>query len=712
MDHNEASKELQVEIRETDQETPLTYPAQQQKRRPFWEKLGYYNTAILVFGTWAIIIALAVLFFIWGGIAHARKTHYFPAFWTNLIETRRFATRTVTLVSVVIRLATATQLGVFTAAMASLILERVGVATQDLPSISMIRCLNVGPHALALSVSNSKMTRELLPYGILIFLAILDAFALQFTSTILLSDFGRVEMTMATKTGKFLFGFDRNATEDSAVGYSGMDMWQSSPQSYQRFAEYSSGATKGSNYVDTGSALRAFLPFEESSASYQSPLQWNVRNYHGPALVLDARVVCVKPSMSNISFENGVYKITGSVDWKGTHPDLRPNPDLNSTDSLFKCVLPSPGNVSNRRWPLSLCNLGYHYAALAGSPRPDPPQYGWPTGLTTAHLVFNTTGQLEDLANDPENAELKAMNSSGPVWAKYGRHDASFDVSMCFFNPLPGDYRVLITSDQSGWDSYIQRDNKTNTYNTTDIRIAYGATRNHTAKDRNQLQLRPESNWTAAESQYAYGIATTNNYLWDKLSRYQDSYTNDSTSETSMFTDMPSPPYGVHRHHVAVVQDILQDTQDPALALQAIFTILMQMSYYDFASEFQYSQQGSYTNTLDLMVPSQWTFFGLVLGLLGLHFALLLIALVEFHAKSDMSLLGNAWQAVSQVMSDDTSNLVHHGATQTDREIERTMKEGGFAGDTTRLGRATSNGRIEAYTARRRQGLVYHAAPP
>jgi hypothetical protein len=136
-------------------------PPPMQKPRRFWEKLGIYNIAVLFIGTVAIVVALLLLYLIWGAVTYARS-YSFPVRWYKVILLG-WATRAVTLCSILIRVATAAQLGVFAAILAALILEQVGVATETLPLVSMIRCLNSGPHSLAVSIFDSIFTN---PYRV------------------------------------------------------------------------------------------------------------------------------------------------------------------------------------------------------------------------------------------------------------------------------------------------------------------------------------------------------------------------------------------------------------------------------------------------------------------------------------------------------------------------------------------------------------------
>jgi hypothetical protein len=105
-----------------------------------------------------------------------------------------------------------------------------------------------------------------------------------------------------------------------------------------------------------------------------------------------------------------------------------------------------------------------------------------------------------------------------------------------------------------------------------------------------------------------------------------------------------------------------------------------------------------FTQTTPINVPGQWAAFYVVVGLVVLHFALITIAVTLFLMKTEMSLLGNAWQAVSQVLSTDTVDVFHQGATVTDREVRSSIKRRGTSTSKVRITKSSNNGRAEVTT--------------
>ncbi|KAH7082634.1 hypothetical protein BKA63DRAFT_501356 [Paraphoma chrysanthemicola] len=690
-------EKLESDVHETERnDTP---PPPIQKPRHFWEKLGAYNLAVLTLGTIAIALALGFLAFLWGSAAHARHFGTFPEVWYE-IALADWMKSTVTLSSVLIRVATAAQLGVFAAIVAALILERVGVPTEDLPLISMIRCLNSGPHSLALSIFNSIFTGALLPYSALIIIAILNAFALQFTSTILLQDFNDTSVVRPQQPAPIAFGITENAEFGSTANpYGGTDYWKNAPSSYPRFAEYKEAGSTGVNWLDTGKTYRGFLPFREAAARN------DLRSYTGPMMISDVRVVCVKPTVSNISVDfrdPDVPTLLATYDWNNTHPDLRPASADENDPNNINCTLPVPDwFLGGQLWASSLCSMGSP-ARLLGGIRLDDTEPSKPTGHTSAHLVFNVTGKSDDWqVNLAEDTGLEVVQSTHPLWTTIARGNISLDISMCFFNPQPADYNASASTETAGQDFELGYSRTNGIYDTKTIREAFGATeKSRTPAERGLFQLHSVSNWTAYQAQVVYN-KTSLDFLWDSIQREAIG------TETSFFNAYAPPAHSMHRSHAAIVQQILQTTRNPAAALQTLWTILLQMAYYDFLPEYDLRETAHYDMAVKVNVPVGFTAFGVVMGLLFVHCVLMVSAVALFLTRTEMSLLGNSWQVVSQVMSTDTANVVQHGATASDKEVKQSMKETGIVEGRIRITKSLHSGRTEATAVRRRHGATY-----
>ncbi|OAL49745.1 hypothetical protein IQ07DRAFT_644885 [Pyrenochaeta sp. DS3sAY3a] len=670
--------------------------------RPFWEKLGLYNIGIIVLGTIAIAVAVGFLAFLWAGAATAIQNGNPVQLWHDIVD-RAWATRLVTLSSVLIRVATAAQLGVFTAIIAAIILETVGVPTRDFALLSIVRTLNTGPQSLSQNILHSMRGGAQIGYSIIIILAMINALALQFTSTILLTDFGTATVVFGNHKQNVSFGISYSDALGGTEIYKGVNMWKTGTSTYPRFAEYHEPGSNTKDYMDTGKTYRGFLPFSSSEDRRV------LRNYTGPMTVIDSRVICMKPSIQTFNVDFTLSEratVAGVMDGTSLHPSIA----LETWDTNFNCSISLPmGTKASPFWPISLCEIATSMGGFMDGLRTDEDMTF--SGYTETYLLLNATGAVAywEAAFSQDDAQFLWRDAPGP-WVNIGYEDVGVDITLCFANPLPWDYVVEISSEQDFVEPTLGWNNVTGSYVTSDIRAMLGAIPDITStKQRGLWDLMRAPNWSAATSERKWGVKT-NNFIWSVLSLgFNSEVKRDKVLPTAMF-DPVSASDSVHRSLVAVIQDILEDTRNPALALQALFTLLMQIAYYDFLPQFDVSGTARYRVSSEILLPVQWKGFSVVVGLIGLHFVLIALALILFFVKTEMSLLGNSWQAVGQVISKDTSDAVHYASTLTDSELKTLLKKSGAANGRLWIKRAIGNGRVEAVsrnTNSEQEGFVY-----
>jgi hypothetical protein len=140
-----------------------------------------------------------------------------------------------------------------------------------------------------------------------------------------------------------------------------------------------------------------------------------------------------------------------------------------------------------------------------------------------------------------------------------------------------------------------------------------------------------------------------------------------------------SEDWSVHAVHAAVFQGIIQETHDPALAVQVLMTRLYQMAYYDLLSYFNIEHSVTTIHATSALVPARWTGLSIVLGLVFMHFALLLATTLLFATQTKSSMLGNAWQAVAQMVSPQTREIVESADRMRDEEVDQGIRATGRA---------------------------------
>ncbi|KAF9630456.1 hypothetical protein BFW01_g1018 [Lasiodiplodia theobromae] len=134
----------------------------------------------------------------------------------------------------------------------------------------------------------------------------------------------------------------------------------------------------------------------------------------------------------------------------------------------------------------------------------------------------------------------------------------------------------------------------------------------------------------------------------------------------------------------ALVNDVLHDTDDPALAWQALTTSLMSAAYHDWLHIFTRSEPVSTSLIMSRQVPSFSTGFLIVVANLLLYLFLFAAALVCFIRETRYSRLNNAWQAISQLVAPETEMILERGTNANDEDVQRWIRASGR--ETVRFG--------------------------
>jgi hypothetical protein len=142
--------------------------------------------------------------------------------------------------------------------------------------------------------------------------------------------------------------------------------WNVGVRQYLVFAEYTEGmvANGSSGVSDTGLTMRAFLPMDSQGN------RSSVHKYMGPAAVVDARVVCVRPNITSSLADLDIHKGAGSLSLRGNvsipedilqeaaASQLRLFSLQSFNCSTSHITLDATCKYYRSDWDLSICQLG------------------------------------------------------------------------------------------------------------------------------------------------------------------------------------------------------------------------------------------------------------------------------------------------------------------------------------------------------------------
>ncbi|KAL8305307.1 hypothetical protein RB597_003835 [Gaeumannomyces tritici] len=533
-------------------------------------------------------------------------------------------------------------------------------------------------------------------YKAFFFLLLIISGASQFSSTILLADIGPVKILRNYNTSKISIALQQ---QDEPLLGTGKSYWASRAPAYFRFAEKPGFPNEGEEYYDTGTTIRAFLPL--GSPSQRAA----VRSYAGVTSAFNARVACVRPRLTvssgsmtmshlfldgNLSGSSGEFLVNGS----GMGEMLSGEPFSlligNAQKTDFNTHKPPLAPI-----PISMYAVGNKVPAMKSG--------GWPESQSKgdAYLLINLTAHLTlwpQFMTSPNNLSavqffnepgLVESNSSG-IWQRLRINGSSIgiDATLCFFNPADGNYHITADSTRDGQEEPSPRwwNNRTGEYGTEAARdflgtalVKYRDLRRlpRTPKDRGLLSMGYQdtyTNWRAALDEANEAVQPKIGLnIWDWLLI--------PTKGTSIYLNTAKPEHPgsmivPHPSHASLFQSVMANTNNnAALALQAVFTTLMQIAYYDLLADSNLELNSTMVFSRDVVIPHQWAGFYVFCTIFTAHFLLIMVVVTGFADRTSMSYLGNAWHAVAQVVAEAPPDLDFWGYTdKTDGQVETDLR--------------------------------------
>ncbi|OCL10018.1 hypothetical protein AOQ84DRAFT_402876 [Glonium stellatum] len=266
-------------------------------------KLGWLAITLLVTSPIVALTLIEILVFIWFSNTGNKNWHY--------LMVNQWATRAVSISAMIIRFVTDLLAGTGASMLAALSLEAFAVQLCDAASVSVMRSGLATPWRLIIPLFSGSQGVGSLPRYLYLPLTVVLActtILLQFSSTLLLSDLrlGVLQGYSSNRTFHYDFSYNVNVFVGSVKGWSLFQStsaplihrgttWLRNPPFYPTFAEYSELLPKLGEVDDTGYLFRAFLPFTDAQS------RQTIRNFTGPAFVVDSRVSCQKPNMKNVN---------------------------------------------------------------------------------------------------------------------------------------------------------------------------------------------------------------------------------------------------------------------------------------------------------------------------------------------------------------------------------------------------------------------------
>lgn len=122
--------------------------------------------------------------------------------------------------------------------------------------------------------------------------------------------------------------------------------------------------------------------------------------------------------------------------------------------------------------------------------------------------------------------------------------------------------------------------------------------------------------------------------------------------------------------YYALAQEIINSGSDMAHMLQSLFTVTASSAYYDSLPEFTINTTVTHASFEQVLVPGRYRGYIALLCIIAAHILLCIVTTVWFLTSAKVSSISNAYQTITQVVSDEGLwDIMQNGSMATDKEM-------------------------------------------
>jgi len=566
----------------------------------------------------------------------------------------------------VLRVGTLLLSGICTAIIASLVLRdrHDGVPLGAAAGFSLLRFCRSDPVFLvsefisAMKYTKPALRRRFVGYFLITLVLFLTTIFFQFSGTLLLMDMQpRYVPDTATPQRIPMWSQDLNDQASDAV-----NVWYTRPLNIIPFAQDKlDTASNLQDGWDTGKTMRGFLPFDHVLAGN------SIENIQGPLPAFDAQYACLRPTSFSASLskvttsDHTSFYLAGSTVADAAQGSSVPQSWGSRVETTFNCTFPTRGTGNDAKpedTPIGLCEANLKL----GTSNNDP---------SKAYLVLNVDGTLPEwekyyssMSNSNEKASIDMQMLPNTGWMELSNFEGGnvrLAATICYtkhsLQLLPHSTITREAPADSQPEPQILWDSVRGRYNTDKITAFFTS-----APPSYTLSLDTSASTTA-----------TNKFDW--LIKSLSLQGKGSVIFCISCDHSPDQAIKVDNLKSTLVQDTLRVTENPALMLQTLFTILFQESYSQSTPMYDSLEELFVTRFVVGQSPEGCTGYTIVVGILIFYAIFVGGLMLAFVCWTRNSLLGNAWSAVGQTVSlQETESFVKLAADMTDAEVRKHLK--------------------------------------
>lgn len=597
---------------------------------------------------------------------------------------------------------------------AALLLERLSVPRSQVARASVMRGINDGPLKLIIMMLSSKVKASSILWHLeawLILLVALLTLALQFTSTILLSDMRTFQMigdlNITTFNGLFAYpGKEKFKLLEGVI----MTIAPVYPIFGEAFTMHNS-TPDSRGLSDTGLTQRGLLPMANRDH------RTSIREYDGMGMVMSSRVACMRPVITNASLDyasetDGFRQLQGVLHYSQSLREANPGTgplcsvSKNCEKLSFECTIPEL-EAREDAWAPTACILDGVGGYFRGSNQSmwDPADVPWSEN-SSIWLVYSTSMTTDLWESIPPSFSVQsAQPSANNEWIMYEIvPDYFIKVAVCFsdFDFAYRDIRMRAaqaTTEPSTNLSLITDEN----FGIDKVQTYLGLDRSRQSlADRGilSLEVKPDDGTSYTRPPSHYDLLNepadkiTPGALTASTLRLETGYElcNGGKKNTAFalcihcYMDALVPPLDYTLLFSSIIFGTPLASGRAADALHAFISLAGLNVYNQFlATSMDVAQQARVVTTREVTVPGSWppstaACAGLiaVASLLAAYISLVTVTTVLYIRHTRYSRYGNVWHVVSQLVdSEELEETLKFGNNASDKAVKMGLRTKG-----------------------------------
>ncbi|KAI1390258.1 uncharacterized protein F4822DRAFT_230987 [Hypoxylon trugodes] len=685
-------------------------------RLPIRQSLSLYGCLVIFGGSILTLGVMAFLIFLWaveGPAGGEAATHTWRQIMLN-----DWATRAVTLSSLVLRSVIAAQATVCTSLVAALLIERRQVRLSQITQMSIARSVNDGPQQLLRDVISSRSSKMVFNAGTLLLTVLgLGALGIQFSSTLLLPDFETVILVQDSETVRHNVALTPD--NQDAVSDIFATTWPTLQGETALFGELDSNSMAEPDehgVSHSGPRLRAFLPFESEERT-------RMKSYKGPAFTLKTEVSCMRPSMDAQiqvhpwSLDLPYASLSGNILYNQTFKDNGINHTVDCFKGyrgwddtwatlcfpeVFNCTMPSQPDPDIVGWSAAICRLdavGMDEGEADIDFWQDSPDLYGPTSMI--FLAFATNADIADYdINNTRNGLGAPMQSE--EWNGYELYPGRFlNISLCFstLNTTVSSVDMATGSTNLSEPQFKWSTNRS-TSNIATLQTFMGGDNVHKSpEDRGILAIKdvqypipPPAFTSEVNSTSSIDDTSFSEWaLWHGPSAAIWAWASNNES-LIVCTSCQSRGFTALKDGAAIFEQIVNTSDRVAVAIDTYIAKLVQNFYYLILPLFDVPGNIEVVFSTEARIPKQWNGLIAVLVMASVDLVCVWVITALYIRNVRYTRQGDFWHTISQLMSEPTLSILKQSNELRDSEVSKLLK---VNDPWVSIGRSMDTGKVE-----------------